>query len=64
MVIPTSEALYIIKGLIKDDVESCCEALMDKDEVIIKLQKIKDYIQNINDKENPVDLHSALDGYY
>ena len=27
-------------------------------------EKIKKYLQEINDKENPKDLHSALDGYY
>ena len=24
----------------------------------------KKYLEEINDKENPKDLHSALDGYY
>ena len=64
MCIPTTEALHIIKTLINDDIDSCCEALMDKDEVCIKLEKLKKYLEKINNEENPIDLHSALDGYY
>ena len=64
MSISTTEALHIVKILIKEDVDSCCEALMEKDSVIIKLEKILKYIEEINEKENPIDLHSALDGYY
>jgi hypothetical protein len=64
MCISTTEALHTIKTLLDDDIEACCEASMDKDEVFIKLQKLKKYLEKINSKENPVDLHSALDGYY
>ena len=64
MCITTIEALHTVKTLIKDDVDACCEVSMDKDEVNIKLEKLKKYIEKINKKENPVDLNSALDGYY
>ena len=64
MCITTVEALYTVKTLLKDDVDACCEASMDKNEVTIKLEKLKKYIEKINKKENPVDLNNALDGYY
>ncbi len=64
MCITTIEALHTVKTLIKDDVDLCCEVSMDKDEVNIKLEKLKKYIEKIDKKENPVDLNSALDGYY
>jgi hypothetical protein len=64
MCITTTEALYTVKTLIKDDVDACCEVSMDKDEVTIKLEKLKKYIEKIDKKENPVNLKSALDGYY
>ena len=64
MCISTTEALHLIKTIIKDDVEECCEALMDKHEVIIKLEKLKKYIEKINEKENPIDLNNPLGGYY
>ena len=64
MCVSTTEALHLIKTLIKDDIDECCEASMDIDEVTIKLEKIEKYIEKINNKENPVDLHSALEGYY
>jgi hypothetical protein len=64
MCISTTKALYLIKTIIKDDVEECCEAFMDKHEVIIKLEKLKKYIEKIDKKENPIDLNSALEGYY
>ena len=64
MCITTTEALHTVTILIKDDVELCCEVSMDKDEVTLKLEKLKKYIEKINKKENPVDLNSALDGYY
>ena len=64
MCITTVEALYTVKTLIKDDVDLCCEVSMDKEEVTIKLEKLKKYIEKIDKKENPVDLNSALDGYY
>ena len=62
--IKTTEALYIIKNLISCDVAECCMASMDKDDVIEKLEKIKKYLEKIDEKENPKDLHSPLDGYY
>jgi hypothetical protein len=64
MCISTIEALHIIKTLIKDDIEECCEASMDKYDVNIKLEKLKKYIEKINEKENSVDLNSTLAGYY
>ncbi len=64
MCITTTEALHTVTTLIKDDVDLCCEVSMDKEEVTIKLEKLKKYIEKINKKENPVDLNSALDGYY
>ena len=64
MCVSTTEALHLIKTLIKDDIDECCEASMDKDEVTIKLERLMKYIEKINAKENPIDLHSALDGYY
>jgi hypothetical protein len=64
MCISTVEALHAIKILIKDDIDACCEASMDKNEVTIKLEKIQKYIEKIDKNENPVNLHSALDGYY
>ena len=62
MCITTVEALYTVKTLIKDDVDACCEASMDKNEVTIKLEKLKKYIEKIDKKENPVDLNNVLDG--
>ena len=64
MCITTTEALHTVTTLIKDDVDLSCEVSMDKEEVTIKLEKLKKYIEKINKKENPVDLNSALDGYY
>ena len=60
----TTEALHMLKNLIKCDVDECCMASMDKDDVIEKLDKIKKYIEKIDEKENPKDLNSPLDGYY
>ena len=65
MCIKTSEALYTIKTLIKDDVYECCEASMDKEKVTDKLEKLKKYIEKIDKKENPVDPNNPfLTGYY
>ena len=64
MCITTVEALHTVKTLIMDDIDACCQASMDKNEVTIKLEKLKKYIEKIDKKENPVDLNSALDGYY
>ena len=55
MCIKTSEALYMIKTLIKDDVYECCEASMDKETVTEKLTKLKKYVEKIDKKENPID---------
>ena len=54
----------MLKNLITCDVDECCMASMDKDDVIIQLEKIKKYIEKIDKNENPKDLNSALDGYY
>ena len=65
MCIKTSEALYMIKTLIKDDVYECCEASMDKETVTEKLTKLKKYIEKIDKKENPIDESNRfLTGYY
>ena len=64
MCITTVEALHTVKTLIKDDVDACCEVSMEKEEVILKLEKLKKYIEKIDKKENPVDLNSPLGGYY
>ena len=64
MCITTTEALHTVKTLIKDDVYECCEASMDKETVTDKLEKIEKYINKIDKKENPVDLHDPHSGYY
>ena len=65
MCIKTSEALYMVKTLIKDDVYECCEASMDKEKVTEKLTKLKKYIEKIDKKENPIDESNPfLNGYY
>jgi hypothetical protein len=65
MCIKTSEALYMIKTLIKDDVYECCEASMDKETVTEKLTKLKKYVEKIDKKENPIDENNPfLTGYY
>ena len=64
MCISTTEALHVVKTLIKDDVYECCEASMDKEKVTEKLKKLEKYINKINKKENPVDLKDPFNGYY
>ena len=65
MCIKTSEALYMIKTLIKDDVYECCEVSMDKETVTEKLTKLKKYVEKIDKKENPIDESNPfLTGYY
>ena len=61
--IKVGDALYMIKNLIKCDVDECCMASMDKEDVIEKLEKIKKYLEEANDKENPKNFRSDLDGY-
>ena len=39
MCITTVEALHTVKTLIMDDIDACCQASMDKNEVTIKLEK-------------------------
>ena len=63
MCITTTEALHAVKTLIKDDVYECCEASMDKENVTDKLEKLKKYIEKINNKENLVDLKNPFTGY-
>ena len=63
MCITTTEALHTVKTLIKDDVYECCEASMDKETVTDKLEKLRKYIEKINNKENPVDLKNPFTGY-
>ena len=41
MCIKTSEALHMVKILITEDVDECCEASMDKEDVQDKLEKLK-----------------------
>ena len=59
----TSEALYIIKNLIKEDVDECCEASMDKEKVTNKLKDIKKFLEELDEKENPKDLNNPFTGY-
>ena len=59
----TSEALYIIKNLIKEDVDECCEASMDKEKVTNKLKDIKKFLEKLDEKENPKDLNDPFTGY-
>ena len=63
-ILTTTEAVYMIKNLITCDVDECCMASMDKDDVIEQLEKLKNYIEKIDEKENPKDLNSPLEGYY
>ena len=60
----TSEALYIVKNLIKEDVNECCEASMDKEKVTNKLKDIKKFLEELDEKENPKDLNDPFNGYY
>ena len=60
----TSEALYIVKDLIKEDVDECCEASMDKEKVTNKLKDIKKFLEELDEKENPKDLNDPFTGYY
>ena len=65
MCIKTSESLYMVKTIIKDDIYECCEASMDKEKVTEKLTKLKKYIEKIDKKENPIDESNPfLTGYY
>lgn len=64
MCIKTTEALHMVKKLIDEDVDECCEASMDKEDVQEKLEKLKKYIEKINNKENPKDLKDPFGGYY
>ena len=60
----TSEALHIVKNLIKEDVNECCEASMDKEKVTNKLEDIKKFLEELDEKENPKDLNDPFTGYY
>ena len=60
----TAEALYIVKNLIKEDVNECCEASMDKEKVTNKLKDIKKFLEELDEKENPKDLNNPFTGYY
>ena len=60
----TVEALYIVKNLIKEDVDECCEASMDKEKVTKKLEEIKKFLEELDKKENPADSSNPFDGYY
>ena len=59
----TSEALYIVKNLIKVDVDECCEASMDKEKVTNKLKDIMKFLEELDEKENPKDLNNPFTGY-
>ena len=59
----TSVALYIVKDLIKEDVDECCEASMDKEKVTNKLKDIKKFLEELDEKENPKDLNNPFTGY-
>ena len=60
----TSEALHVVKNLIKEDVDECCEASMDKEKVTNKLKEIKKFLEKLDEKENPKDLNDPFGGYY
>ena len=60
----TSEALYVVNNLIKEDVNDCCEASMDKEKVTNKLKEIKKFLEKLDEKENPKDLNDPFGGYY
>ena len=64
MCITTTEALHTVKTLIKDDVYECCEASMDKEKVTNKLNDIKKFLEELDEKENPKDLNDPFNGYY
>mgnify|MGYP003153167041 FL=1 len=59
----TSEALYAVKMLIKEDVNECCEASMDKEKVTNKLKDIEKFLEKLDEKENPKDLNDPFTGY-
>ena len=59
----TSEALYTVKMLIKEDVNECCEASMDKEKVTNKLEEIEKFLEKLDEKENPKDLNNPFTGY-
>ena len=59
----TSEALYVVKNLIKEDVNECCEASMDKEKVTKKLKDIEKFLEKLDEKENPKDLNDPFTGY-
>ena len=60
----TSEALYVVKNLIKEDVNECCEASMDKEKVTKKLKDIEKFLEKLGEKENPKNLNDPFTGYY
>ena len=60
----TSEVLHIVKNLIKEDVNECCEASMDKEKVTNKLKDIEKFLEKLDEKENPKDLNDPFNGYY
>ena len=60
----TSEALHVVKNLIKEDVDECCEASMDKEKVTNKLKDIMKFLEKLDEKENPKDLSDPFTGYY
>ena len=45
-ILTTTEAVYMIKKLITCDVDECCMASMDKEDVIEQLEKIKKYTES------------------
>jgi hypothetical protein len=59
----TSEVLYIVNNLIKEDVNECCEASMDKEKVTDKLKDVKKFLEELDEKENPKDLNDPFTGY-
>ena len=49
--------------LIKEDVNECCEASMDKEKVTNKLKEIEKFLEKQEEKENPKDLNDPFTGY-
>ena len=54
----------MVKNLIKEDVNECCEASMDKEKVTKKLKDIEKFLEKLDEKENPKDLNDPFGGYY
>ena len=61
--VTVKEALYNLKKIF-EGIDYCCEASMDKPCVLEHLKKIEEYLKEVDEKENPVDLNNPFGGYY